>query len=86
MITLIFFTVVAGILVGFATSARRPTDGLEDLTRNIVVGMVGAFVGLQVVGAIYGSAQPGASAMVSIIAAIAGATLVLVIVNRVRKA
>ena len=35
-----------------------PTDGLEDLTRNILVGMGGAFVGLQIAGAIYCSAEP----------------------------
>ena len=86
MITIIFVTVVAGILMGFATSARTPTDGLEDLTRNILVGMCGAFVGLQIAGAIYGSAETGTSTVTLIVAAITGAIILLFIVNRVRRA
>jgi uncharacterized membrane protein YeaQ/YmgE (transglycosylase-associated protein family) len=86
VITIIIITVVSGILLGFATSARRPADGLEDLTRNILVGMAGAFVGLQIAGTIYGSAETGTSAVTLVIAAIAGAMLLLFIVNRVRRA
>ena len=83
---MIITTVVAGGLVGFAISARTPTDGLEDLTRNILVGMAGAFVGLKVAGGVYGSAESGASALTLTIASITGATLLLYIVNRVRGA
>ena len=86
MITIIFITVVSGILMGFVTSARTPTDRLEDLTRNILVGMGGAFVGLQIAAAMYGSAETGTSAVTLIIAAIIGAIILLFIVNRVRRA
>ena len=72
--------------MGFATSARTPTDGLEDLTRNILVGMAGAFVGLQIAEGIYGSAETVTSAGTLTIAAIIGAILLLFIVNRVRRA
>ena len=86
MIAIIFVTVVSGIVMGFATSARTPTDGLEDSSRNILVGLGGAFVGLQIAGAIYGSAETGTSAVTLIIAAITGAIILLFIVNRVRRA
>jgi uncharacterized membrane protein YeaQ/YmgE (transglycosylase-associated protein family) len=83
MLTIILITAISGILIGFATSARTPTDGLEDLTRNILVGMAGAFVGLKVAEGIYSSAETGAFALV--VAALTGATLLLFIVNRVRR-
>ena len=83
---IIIITVVTGILLGFVTSARTPTDGLEDLTRNIVIGMAGAFVGLQVGGGIFTSAETGPSAIVLTIGAIGGAAIMLLIVNRVRRA
>jgi uncharacterized membrane protein YeaQ/YmgE (transglycosylase-associated protein family) len=86
VITIIIITVVAGVLVGFATSARTPTDSLEDLTRNILVGTTGAFVSLQIAGRLYGSSDTGTSAITLVIAAIAGAMLLLFIVNRVRRA
>ena len=72
--------------MGFSTSARTPTDGLEDLTRNILLGMAGAFVGLQVAAGIYGSAETGTSAVTLAIAAITGAILLLFIVNKLRRA
>jgi uncharacterized membrane protein YeaQ/YmgE (transglycosylase-associated protein family) len=86
MITIIFITVVSGILMGFATGARTPTDGLEHLTGNMLVGMGCAFVGLQIAGAIYGSAETGTPAVTLIIAAISGAIILLFVVNRVRRA
>jgi uncharacterized membrane protein YeaQ/YmgE (transglycosylase-associated protein family) len=86
VITIIIITVVAGVLVGFATSARTTTDSLEDLTRNILVGTAGAFVSLQIAGRLYGSSDTGTSAITLVIAAIAGAMLLLFIVNRVLRA
>ena len=86
MITTIIITVVSGLLTGLVTSARTPTDGTEDLTRNILVGMAGAFVGLQIAGGIFSPAERGASAVTLIIAAITGAILLLFIVNGVRRA
>lgn len=82
MIMIVIITIVTGILLGFATSARTPTDGFEDLTRNTVVGMAGAFVGLQLARGIFDSAE----VVTTIIAAIAGAAILLFIVNRVRRA
>ena len=86
MITIIIITVVSGIIMGFATSARTPNDGIEDLTRNVLVGMAGGFVGLQIVGGIFGSADTGPSTVMLAIAAISGATLLLFVVNSVRRA
>lgn len=86
MITIIIITLVAGTVLGYATSARTPDDGLEDLTRNILVGMIGAFVGLQIAGRIPGSASDGPSTIALGIAGVAGASIVLYIVNRVRRA
>ena len=86
MIMIIIITIATGVLLGFATSARTPNDGLEDLTRNIVVGMAGAFVGLQVAGGIFDSADTGASAIAQTVAAITGGAILLFIVNRVRRA
>ena len=56
MITIIAITVVSGILVGFSTNARTLLDGKEDLARNIVVAMAGAFLVLQIAGGVFGSA------------------------------
>ena len=86
MMMIIIITIVTGTVLGFATSARTPTDGIEDLSRNIVVGMAGAFVGLQVASRIFNSAESGASAIVLSIASIFGATILLFIVNSVRRA
>jgi uncharacterized membrane protein YeaQ/YmgE (transglycosylase-associated protein family) len=86
VITIIAISIVAGILLGYATSARTPNDGLEDLVRNVLVGITGAFVGMQVAGGVFGSAEAGISAVALTVAAIAGAMLLLFIVNRVRRA
>jgi len=86
VIRLVIITTVTGILLGFAKSARTPADGIEDLTRNILVAMAGAFVGLQVVSGVFGSAEAGVSTFLSTIAAIAGAAVLLSIVIRVRRA
>jgi uncharacterized membrane protein YeaQ/YmgE (transglycosylase-associated protein family) len=83
---IISITLVTGILLGYVTSTQSPTDGLEDLTRNVVVGMVGAFVGLQVARGIFDSGETGTSVIALALAAIAGASIVLFIVNRVRRA
>jgi uncharacterized membrane protein YeaQ/YmgE (transglycosylase-associated protein family) len=78
--------IVTGIVLGYATSARTPTDGFEDLSRNVVIGMAGAFVGLQVASRIFNSAESGTSAIVLSIASIFGATILLFVVNRIRRA
>ena len=86
MIMIIIVTVVAGSLLGFATSARTPKDGIEDLTRNIAVGMAGAFVGLQVSARIFDSGEASASAIALAIAATTGAAILLFVVNTIRRA
>lgn len=85
MFTIIVLTIVTGVVLGFAVSARTPTDGLEDLTRNVLIGMIGAFAGLQVVGRTFGSGA-GASWFALLVAALAGASLALFVVNRMRRA
>jgi uncharacterized membrane protein YeaQ/YmgE (transglycosylase-associated protein family) len=85
VITTIIISLVTGILLGFATSARTPTDGIEDLTRNIVVGIAGAYVGLQVIGRILNSAETGTSTVTLAIAAISGAAILLFVVKRFRR-
>ena len=65
---------------------RTPTDDLENLTRNILVGTAGASVGLQITGGVYGSSETGVYAVTLVIAAITGAMLLLFIVNRARRA
>ena len=86
VIMIIVITIVTGIVLGYTTSARTPTDGIEDLSRNIVVGMAGAFVGLQVASRIFNSTETGSSAVVLSIASIIGATILLFIVNSIRRA
>ena len=86
MIMIVIITIVTGILLGFATSARTPSDGLEDLTRNIVIAMAGAFAGLQFAGGVFDSAEAGTSAFTLTIGAIIGAAILLLIVNKVRRA
>ena len=86
MLTSIVISIITGVLLGFATSVRTPTDGLEDLTRNIVVGMAGAFVGLQVAGGVLNSAETGVSSIAQTVAAITGSAILLFIVHKVRRA
>ena len=86
MITIIIIAIITGILLGFAKSARTPSDGLEDLTRNIIVATAGAFAGMQVAGMIFGSAEASVSVTALTIAAISGAPLLLFVINRVRRA
>lgn len=86
MIMIIIIAVITGSLLGVATSARTPTDGIEDLTRNIFVGMAGAFVGLQILERAFESGEAGASAFALAIAAISGASILLFVVNSMRRA
>jgi uncharacterized membrane protein YeaQ/YmgE (transglycosylase-associated protein family) len=85
MITSITITIVTGILSGFAASIRTPSDGLEDLIRSTIVGMLGSFVGLKVAGGIFGSVETGAPAATLAISAMTGATLLLLVVNKFRR-
>jgi len=86
MLMAFVISIVTGALIGYIASARSPTDGLEDLTRNIIVGTTGAFAGVYVFGRMVDSPEAGASALALGVASIAGAAVALYIVKRVRTA
>ena len=86
MLMTIVTSIVAGILLGFAASARTATDGLEDLTRNVTFGTIGAFVGLKVFAGVFASPESGSSGLTISIGAILGASLAIFVINRLRKA
>jgi len=86
MISNIIIAIISGAPLGYLTSVRTPSDGLEDLTRNILVGIGGAFIGLQSARGFLGSDGAGPSVFALGAAGIAGALVILFIVNRVRRA
>jgi len=82
----VVIALVTGMLIGWGTSIRTQTDGLEDLIRNLIVGSVGAFLGGWMLTAIFDSAEPADFTFGAVIAAMLGAAISLIVVNRFRQA
>jgi uncharacterized membrane protein YeaQ/YmgE (transglycosylase-associated protein family) len=82
MIGLLMWLIVGGI-IGWLASIVMRTDGQQGLFLNIIVGIVGAFLG----GLIFGRGQMnnGDFSAGALIAAFIGAVILLAIVNLIRR-
>ena len=75
---LIIFLIVGGI-IGWPTSLVMRTDGQQGIILNVVVGIVGSFIG----GVLFGPTIGGG--LYGWISAFVGAVILLAIVNMVRR-
>ena len=82
---IIIWLIVGGI-VGWLASLVMKTDGQQGILLNIVVGIVGAFIGGWLIGPLVGagSINDGFSVM-SFIVSLIGAIILLAIVNLFRR-
>ena len=80
----IFISLVAGTLIGWIASLQNATAGREDLIRNVVVGIAGAFGGGWLLGKLFESTQDGFSVGV-IVASLLGAVMLLFAVTRLYR-
>ena len=80
----IFISLVAGTLIGWIASLQHATAGREDLIRNVVVGIAGAFAGGWLLGKLFESTQDGFSVGV-IVASLLGAVVLLFAVTRLYR-
>jgi len=79
--SLIIWLVVGGV-VGWLASMVMRTDGQQGIFLNIVVGIVGAFVGSLLFG---GSINSGVITPTTFVISLLGAIILLAIVNLVRR-
>ena len=70
--------IVVGILIGWAASLLKDTAGREDLIRNVVVGIAGAFMGGWLLGMLFESSQGGFSFGAMFVSFIGAATFLFV--------
>ncbi|MDH5824483.1 GlsB/YeaQ/YmgE family stress response membrane protein [Luteimonas sp. RD2P54] len=82
---IIIWLIVGGI-VGWLASLVMKTDGQQGIILNIVVGIVGAFIGGWLIGPLLGagSINDGISIM-SVVVSLIGAIILLAIVNLFRR-
>lgn len=85
MIINIIIWIIVGALAGWLASMIMNRDGSMGAVANIVVGIIGAFVGGWVVSLFGGDVNLGELSVPSILTAILGAVVVLAIVNLVRR-
>jgi uncharacterized membrane protein YeaQ/YmgE (transglycosylase-associated protein family) len=78
---LIIWLVVGGV-VGWLASMVMRTDGQQGIFLNIVVGIVGAFIGSLLFG---GSINSGVITPTTFVISLLGAIILLAIVNLVRR-
>ncbi len=74
---------IIGALAGWIASMIMKTNAEQGLLIDIVVGIIGAFIGGWVVG-LFG-VNPNANLIVSLITAVIGAVILLAIVKAVRR-
>jgi uncharacterized membrane protein YeaQ/YmgE (transglycosylase-associated protein family) len=79
---IILWLIVGGV-IGWLASMIMRTDGQQGIFLNIIVGIVGAFLG----GLIFsgGTINQGALNLTSILVSLLGAVILLAIVNLVRR-
>ncbi|MES2441729.1 MAG: GlsB/YeaQ/YmgE family stress response membrane protein [Pseudomonadota bacterium] len=81
MVGLIVWLVIGGV-VGWLASMVMRTDGQQGIFLNIVVGIVGAFIGSLLFG---GSINSGVVTPTTFVISLLGAIILLAIVNLVRR-
>lgn len=72
---------VIGGLIGWVASMIMRTDAQQGIFLNIVVGIVGAFIG----GLLFGGSINAAITIYTVLASLVGAVILLAIVNLVRR-
>lgn len=83
---IIIWLIVGGI-VGWLASLIMRTDAQQGIVLNVVVGIVGAFIGGLVIGPLLGapSINSGDITIMSFIVSLIGAVILLAIVNLFRR-
>lgn len=85
MMGLIIWLIVGGI-IGWLASMIMKTDGQQGILLNIVVGIIGAFIGGQFIAPLIGGSTSSAGFdVMGFIAALIGAIILLAIVNLFRR-
>ncbi len=82
---IIIWLIVGGI-IGWLASMIMKTDGQQGIILNVIVGIVGAFIGGWLIGPMVGagSINDGFSVM-SLVVSLVGAVILLAIVNLFRR-
>jgi uncharacterized membrane protein YeaQ/YmgE (transglycosylase-associated protein family) len=81
----IIWLIVGGI-IGWVASLIMKTDGQQGILLNIVVGIVGAFIGGWLIAPLIGgSTGTGGFDLMGLVAALIGAIILLAIVNLFRR-
>ena len=81
MVNLIVWLVIGGV-IGWLASIVMRTDGQQGIFLNIIVGIVGAFIGGLLFG---GSINGGVVTPTTFLVSLLGAIILLAIVNLVRR-
>jgi uncharacterized membrane protein YeaQ/YmgE (transglycosylase-associated protein family) len=83
----IIIWLVVGGLVGWVASMVMRTDARQGILLNIVVGIVGAFLGGWIISPLVGGAtiNQGDLSVVGLLVSLGGAILLLAIVNLLRR-
>ena len=73
---------IVGGIVGWLASRIMKTDAQQGILGNVLVGIVGAFLGGQLLG---GSIHPGMISLRSFVVSLLGAVLLLGLINLIRR-
>jgi uncharacterized membrane protein YeaQ/YmgE (transglycosylase-associated protein family) len=78
---------VIGGVIGWIASLIMRTDGQQGILLNVVVGIVGAFIGGLLIGPLLGSGSINTSGLTlaSVLVSLGGAVILLAIVNLFRR-
>ena len=79
----IIMWLIVGGLIGWLASLIMRTDGQQGIFLNIIVGIVGAFLGVLILSG--GTINQGVISVTSILVSLLGAVILLAIVNLVRR-
>ena len=79
----IIMWLIVGGLIGWLASLIMRTDGQQGILLNIIVGIVGAFLGGLILSG--GTINQGVISVTSILVSLLGAVILLAIVNLVRR-
>lgn len=79
----IIMWLIVGGLIGWLASLIMRTDGQQGIFLNIIVGIVGAFLGGLILSG--GTINQGNLSLTSILVSLLGAVILLAIVNLVRR-
>lgn len=82
----LFLWLIVGGIVGWVASLVVKTSGPQGVLLNIVVGIIGAFIGGWIISPLFGIKSMNAGiSLSSIFVALAGAIILLTLINMLRK-